>query len=127
MIGPHEGRELELMLAGKKKIAMFHDVLISGEDIPEEIIPERAFAPYVKNGSIVRIQKDLKYKGQPETIRYVFFVTPGEEWRVYTHLWITEETLVARHRKQDTADESIIGRLLDYSEEDIAHFISRKK
>lgn len=38
-IGPHEGRELELMLTGK---------------IPEEIIPESAFAPYVNSKKLNR-------------------------------------------------------------------------
>jgi hypothetical protein len=39
MIGPHEGKELELMLAGKKHLAAFGD-----------IIPEKKFPPYVENG-----------------------------------------------------------------------------
>ncbi len=30
MIGPHQGKELELMLAGKKNFAMFCEALIDG-------------------------------------------------------------------------------------------------
>ncbi len=45
MIGPHEGEELELMLAGKKHLAIFHDAIPEDGYISEDIIPEQALAP----------------------------------------------------------------------------------
>jgi len=47
-VGPHEFRELELMLAGIKPLAMFFDV------IPPTIeLPEAEFEPSLKSGQII--------------------------------------------------------------------------
>ena len=51
-IGPHEGQELELLLKGTKKAAYFSDFLGDDGTIPEEIIPEKAFAPFIKSKKI---------------------------------------------------------------------------
>ena len=48
-IGPHEFKELELMRAGKKPLAMFCDSVPASYDMPEA-----DFAPDVAAGSIVR-------------------------------------------------------------------------
>lgn len=32
MIGPHQGKELELMLSGKKHLALFYDVFTDGKE-----------------------------------------------------------------------------------------------
>jgi hypothetical protein len=48
----HTGRELELMLAGDKPLAMFCAEI---SELPEELfIPEAAFAVHVKSGRFVR-------------------------------------------------------------------------
>lgn len=60
MIGPHEGKELELMLQGIKRLAMFHDIVPAKGGISEEIIPERAFARYIEQGEIIRFSRDIK-------------------------------------------------------------------
>jgi hypothetical protein len=59
MIGPHQGKELELMLAGKKHLAVFCEAVVEGVEISEEIIPENAFSPYVTNGQIERFSQDF--------------------------------------------------------------------
>jgi|GEM_PF-4142683 len=41
-VGPHEGRELELMLTRDKKLALFGDIVWKDGTIAETIIPERA-------------------------------------------------------------------------------------
>jgi len=46
-IGPHDDRELELMLAGRKPLAMFTEVL----PLESGLIPEADFAPHVASGS----------------------------------------------------------------------------
>ena len=48
LIGPHEGRELELMLAGKKPLALF-----SAPTFEAETLPIKDFAPYVDDGLII--------------------------------------------------------------------------
>ena len=43
----HTGRELQLMLEGRKPLAMFY---AGTDELPwEELIPEHAFAPHVAN------------------------------------------------------------------------------
>lgn len=52
MIGPHEGKELDLMLSGEKHLAAF--VMIADEEPDERIIPEQAFNKPVQNGQIIK-------------------------------------------------------------------------
>jgi hypothetical protein len=121
MIGPHQGKELELMLAGTKKLALFHDALTADETISEEIIPEKAFAPYVERGQIIRAAKDV-HVSDGSIIRYVCFALPGEEWRMQFCLWLAEQRTLKLIPPDDACD-IIVGRLLGYSEEDIEHFL----
>lgn len=48
MIGPHEGRELELMLVGQKCLAAFGDIVPENGIIAEHIIPEKNLNPMLK-------------------------------------------------------------------------------
>ncbi len=122
MIGPHEGTELAMMLAGEKPLAMFHDSLPDSGDIPEYIIPEKAFAPHVASGTIKRISKDVLNCKNGQTIRYVCFAVRGQEWRAEFLLWLKEENLSARLKHNPSHDE-IIGKLLGYTDEDILYFL----
>lgn len=128
MIGPHQGRELELMLKGKKHFALFHDAIPSNGLIPEDIIPEKTFAPYVSNGTMYRSSKD--HNDGTHTIRYVCFTTSGHEWRAHAFFYFHEEAMSGR-RPFDEAYEYFVGRLLGYAEDDIADYIrnliSRRK
>lgn len=122
MIGPHEGKELELMLEGKKHLAIFYDALIEGQSIPEEIIPEKAFAPYVRKGLFTRTCKTVTLPKSSIPAFYVCFTQAGEEWRAQAFFWMQQECLEGR-RPYDDAYEYFIGRLLGYEEEDIRDFI----
>ena len=72
----HTGRELALMLSGKKPLAMFYAEI---SELPDEsLIPDGAFAPYVTSGQFVRGEITLEsgYSvslGRNAQIRYVFF------------------------------------------------------
>jgi hypothetical protein len=125
MIGPHEGKELELMLAGKKYLAAFGDVLPDdGSKINEQIIPENKFAPYVKSGAIKRFERYVRSAKDNRQIFYVCFTLPGHEWRAETILWLREMAHTNR-MPIDSAMEIMIGRLLDYDEADIQDFIHK--
>ena len=123
MIGPHEGKELELMLSGQKKFAVFYDLVKANYQTPEEIIPESLFSQHVANGTIVRLEQSFVSRKSGDKTRYVCFALPGQEWRALTYLWIKEETL-SGVRSLDRADEAIMGRLLGYSEKDISSFLN---
>ena len=122
MIGPHQGRELELMLAGEKQLAIFYDAIVEDQDISEEIIPERAFAPYVAAGRLRRFTEIVTSPKSAIPVKYVLFTNVGEEWRASAFFWMQRECLEGR-RPFDNAYEYFVGRLLGYSEADIAHFI----
>jgi len=122
MIGPHQGKELELMLAGKKHLAAFTDAVPESGIISEEIIPEKAFAPYVASGKFLRFCYEYYLSPKNIKIRNVFFTTLGNEWRASAYFWLHQEAL-AKRRPFDDAHEYFIGRLLDYDEADIQDFI----
>lgn len=119
-IGPHEGRELELMLAGEKPLAMFNDHL------PEDMEPpEVTFDPYVAEGRFVKdeifVPSSAMKDGQ---LRYYFYALPNEEWRikrlVELHLaFFVDRVPTTRELETET------GRLLGYDEADIAVFVDR--
>lgn len=124
MIGPHQGKELELMLTGTKKLAMFHDyVPEDGSAIAEDIIPEATFAPYVESGTIIRIARDIEDTRTGRIVRYVCFTPPDEEWRAQTLLWLREAVFNGLFPPDDVVD-IMTGRLLGYKEKDIAGFIA---
>ncbi|MBI4031368.1 MAG: hypothetical protein HY370_06790 [Proteobacteria bacterium] len=111
------------MLSGKKPMAAFGDVWEEGKIFSEEIIPEKAFSPYIANGKILRFKKIIKSSRLGKDVFYVCFTLPGHEWRAEAYFWTRNLT----HNKIAPADPScdiMIGRLLGYSEEDITNFLS---
>jgi hypothetical protein len=124
MIGPHEGNELELMLAGRKALAVFHDALTE-QGISEEIIPEKAFRPHVQSGRIKRLSADVWAVKTGKRIRCVCFTLPGEEWRGQFVLWFKAEFFAGRITYDPSHDE-IMGKLLGYDDADIHDFLERR-
>jgi hypothetical protein len=62
MIGPHEGQELELMLAGKKRLAAFGDIIPENGIINEQIIPEKNYGLMFKTIKSNALNPKLKIK-----------------------------------------------------------------
>ena len=123
-IGPHQGKELGLMLAGKKKLAVFGDIIPDDGEINETIIPENAFAPHVFSEQIIRIEKIISYGDQKH--KAVCFTLPGEEWRAHFYLWY-QERLFSKMHKYAPSDEFILGALLGYKDEDIRDYLTKIK
>jgi hypothetical protein len=122
-IGPHEGRELELMLAGKKPLALFYDT------IPEcGVIPEQEFAPHVKSGKVVMSERIFHSSEEdaPEampSVRVVLYAPPNETWRIDKVLGLMEKALFHRGWPNDD-DDVQLGRLLGYTEEEIGNYLA---
>ena len=73
MLGPHEGFELELMLAGDKPMAFFwHEA--DGADL----YPRQAFEAEVAAGRLLRFI--LPGDGQP-VLEWIWYCQPKEAWR----------------------------------------------
>lgn len=124
MIGPHEGKELELMLAGVKPLAAFSDLIpASGAPISEEIIPEKAFAAAVSKKLVSKHIREFSTRHPHEHYRCVCYTLPHQEWRAEALMWIRQQTLQGL-MPSDTAVDIMLGRLLGYSEADIQLFIN---
>ena len=118
----HTGRELELMLAGLKPMAMFY---AQTDELPnEEFVPDVAFRPHVKAGTLARAEIELGTTtpaGTPTVVRYVFFALRSEEWRMQV-MAILVRNLYAGGGWNETC-ERVQGTLLGYSDaENDAHW-----
>ena len=110
-IGPHDGRELALMKAGKKPLSMF--VVEPGVDI----FPEAEFDALV---SACALTKRVQDEGE---FRRVLYALPGEEWRIEAMLLVTS---VYSGRSGWSPDlERVTGALLGYERGDVEAFIKK--
>lgn len=116
-IGPHEGRELELMLAGEKPLAMFSDVVPSSFEWPDEL-----FEPHVSSGDLIKKEFLTETPDGKHNIRYLYYALPDEVWRIEEAHALS---LIHFEKFCEEAMESCIqmGHLLGYREEDIQTFV----
>jgi hypothetical protein len=120
-IGPHEGRELELMIARTKPLSMFV------EPIPSEfeLFPEKEFDALVAEGRLIKrvsIETTRGPNGQQVQARRVLYALPEESWRINAILLVQElyDSLSPGWRPDL---ERVIGLLLGYSQDDTEHFL----
>lgn len=118
MIGPHNYKELELMLAGLKPMAHFSIEL----DFPETAI-DQGFDQHVKSGKIKKYCVKST-DGPPIERRYYYL--EGEEWRVKISelIW---KCISLKLLSGFTPDDlhRLDGWLLGYTKEDIEDFIQQ--
>ena len=123
-IGPHEGRELELMLAGQKPLAMFTEI----SPIETGLIPEDEFAPYVKSGRIIMHEvfepmQDTAGHQEGLHIRRVLYALPEEIWRIEAILLVCR--VASGLRRWDEGLERVTGKLLGYEDRQIDAFVEK--
>ncbi len=116
-VGPHELRELELMLAGTKPAAMF------GEAIQfRDILPEDDFAPHVAAGRIIKREYYWDDKESGHSFVEIYYALPGEEWRIDAlhdlHLIVQNKL-----RPWTAEDDRETGRLLGYTDAEVEAFL----
>lgn len=116
-IGPHEMRELDLMLAGTKPLAMFSDVSTHCHHFPEA-----EFAPHVAAGRILKWEETFAIPDGNLAIRCLYYALPNEIWRIaIAHA--LKKAVFQGQREPVENDDIVLGRLLGYSEEEVAAFI----
>jgi hypothetical protein len=115
----HVGRELELMLAGRKPLALFYD----DADDPAGGIPEDRFAPHVAAGALVRGELVLELAdpqlGSRSRVRYVLYAVPAEQWRIPAAL-LAIQTRFQVNALADEGLERLLCALLGYSDAETA-------
>lgn len=111
-LGPHEHKELELMLANKKPLALFY----TDSEIPEE------FTPYLESGRLhcTQFTHDFLFKGEPrESVYYVISHAPNTP-NVQRLIEVIKMTFSVGF---STPLEREIGQLLGYDDTDIEYYI----
>ncbi|MFC3675438.1 hypothetical protein [Ferrovibrio xuzhouensis] len=121
LVGPHDDRELALMLAGRKPAAMFYDVVPASIDLPEA-----DFAPHVTAGRLVRREEIYAGRDGGRAMRYVYYVLPGEMQRL-EQLHAINAAIYSGQRQATEADDIEIGRLLGYTEAEIAAYVKHSR
>jgi hypothetical protein len=114
----HTGRELELMLDGRKPLAMFYAGV--GELPNEDLVPEERFAPFVASGQFVR--GEMTEEGQHHAgvdrnvlVKYIFFAYKAEAWRIEAMKLLRRAS--GKSGWSETC-ERIEGSLLGYTDEE---------
>jgi hypothetical protein len=115
----HTGKELELMLAGRKPLALFYD----DADDPLGAIPEALFEPHVAAGAFVKGEL-VQELADPELgtrarVRYVLYALAAEHWRVPAAL-LAIRTRMQVNALADEGLERLLCALLGYSDEETA-------
>ena len=116
----HTNRELELMLAGKKPLAVFSDDISCLPN--DEIIPEEIFSRYVESGQFIRKETVLpgpysQKLGRKAAIKHVLFAVKDEEWRIHAMILLIEQHL--KTYKWNVTCERFESALLGYTDEEI--------
>ena len=122
--GPHEGRELELMISGIKPLSMFVD-----EISPDfATFPEQQFDSLVSRGKLVKsvsIETLPGPDGREHKIRRVLYALPEEEWRIRATLLVHDLYRSLSPGWRPDLDR-VIGLLLGYNRDDIENFLRSK-
>lgn len=123
-LGPHEGRELELMLAGKKHLSRFY----FEAGIEREIFPESQFDLHVANGVLVKdelIEELISPEtNEPTSARNILYATATEAWRIPAMRMV--EDIYQRMEPGWRPDlERMKGALLGYDRQDVEMFVER--
>ncbi|MBR1210176.1 hypothetical protein [Bradyrhizobium sp. JYMT SZCCT0180] len=120
-VGPHDGRELQLMLEGKKHLSMF----LIEDDVEYEDYPDKRFDALTLEGRFVkdvRVERFPLVDGAEMGTRRILYATAGEAWRIPAMLMIQDiyRTLVPGWRPDL---ERAIGWLLGYDRSDVELFV----
>ena len=110
----HTNRELAMMLAGTKPLAMFYD---SEPSDNAWTIPEAVFAPHVASGRFVQrelVWLDADASAGARGTRYVFYAVAIEAWRI--DAFIAMKTAATLSGYGSEALERLEGALLGYAE-----------
>lgn len=118
----HTNRELELMLQGKKPMAVFSGVYPNR--IGAALYADQPFEEYVAKGVINRTLKVRRVENPNTAIEVYalmrdYYTLPGEEWRIeeYEKLWDEPKWTFKKERRE--------GELLGYSDDENDRHIER--
>ena len=116
----HDGRELEMLLSGKKPLAVFSRLPEIGENTA---LGDQGFERAVAEGYLTRFDNTFEFEGKE--IRYIAFTPPSESWRAQAYFLLKKFMF---ERSWCSHLEWIEGSLLGYSDdENLAHIRQKYK
>ncbi|MCP9230602.1 hemin receptor [Mesorhizobium sp. LMG 17147] len=117
-VGPHNGRELEMMLQGEKPMALF--AAEPGMDAGD--IGDALFKPFVDDGHILK----FSYIDPGTSVEERRYCLPTEEWRCKLSLLISQMCRDGEAFDVFTRNDlaRLEGTLLGYPKDSIEAFIS---
>lgn len=121
----HTNRELELMLAGKKPLAVFGHDRVEGFE-KSDALAHQDFAAHLKNGPFTEHLRTYSYRrpdGQTFDVDYWFYAAKGEEWRVDAYCLLLD---ILHKGSWCSHLEWLQGTLLGYTQEQNRYHLSRK-
>jgi hypothetical protein len=120
-VGPDEGRELELMIAGTKPLSMFVEPIPS----ESEYFPEADFDVLVSMGRLIKsvsVESVKTPDGKSGQVRRILYALPEEEWRIKSLLLVQNLYFLLTPGWRPDLDR-VIGLLLGYELKDIESFL----
>jgi hypothetical protein len=115
-VGPHEARELEMLLLGSKPMAMFSDEKAWGFDFGEA-----RFDKHVESGELVKVSEIAEPGKDGIALRQVYYARPEAAWRIPVIQALIRQPY-PRDADEAAAVEEITGKLLGYSDQEIQAF-----
>jgi hypothetical protein len=115
MIASHNGRELEMMLEGKKPMAIFSK--LAGERF--DIYDGQEFQKFVKSGIIIKKRFFVYNKKIEENLIYTVFFLPGNEWRFFCYKNLVKSMIDS----WSTEKEAIHSLLLGYTFVEVKSYV----
>ncbi|MGX5849553.1 hemin receptor [Mesorhizobium sp. PL10] len=117
-VGPHNGRELELMLQSDKPMALF----AAEPGVNAEDVGDAGFKPFVEEGRILKFTQ-IDPRTSVEERRYCL---PTEEWRCKLSSLISRMCRSGEAFDVFTSNDlaRLEGALLGYSKEDVEVFVA---
>lgn len=121
----HTNRELELMIAGKKPLAVFAHEPAEGFE-KSDALAGQDFDRYVKSGTIFEHVRTRQVEGPDRSIiriSYYFYTLKGEEWRVEAYCMLLD---MLHNKGWCSHLEWLQGTLLGYTEDQNQYHLSRR-
>lgn len=109
----HTKRELLMMLAGEKPLAVFYDSCGPGSD--SRLMWDEKFEPYVQAGRFIKREHiEIDSRDAGNSMRWIFYARPSEVWRIAAYILMKK---TAKISGWNDGFERMEGSLLGYTDE----------
>lgn len=109
----HTNRELPMMLAGDKPLAVFCDSYAPGSD--SKVMWDEMFEPYVQAGRFIKREHiEIDSRDASNSMSWILYALPNEAWRIDAYILMKK---TAKISGWNDGFERMEGSLLGYTDE----------